>query len=210
MSAQEPMPSPNASPSPDYLNNQKVELLKNANNSLIPKRSESTYHGWYSKFNDFVDANKLPLAEDSLLMYCEHLKQTEKPKHSSMYSYVSGIKSVLENTKGIQTKRWNRVKGWLKQYAKGKETDKAPIFTKDEMDKFRKSAPNSKYRRHKLAEGFGTYGRLRAQDYTNLFHNKCSLERKQEKIDIFKSYVCNVYICIYKFQKYCICYLLNT
>ena len=68
---------------------------------MISLLSEKTYLGWHSIFNDFVDDKQLALNEDSLLIFCEHVTQTESPKHSSLYPDVGGEKSVLENTKGI-------------------------------------------------------------------------------------------------------------
>ena len=183
------MPSPNASPSPNYIQSKNSELLSQANNSLIPKTSEKKYKDWFNKFDAFCISRKLQYTQDSLLMYLEHFAQTEQPAHKSMYTYTSGIKSVLTNNKGIKTKNWHRVKSWLSQYSTGKFTDKAPTFTKEEISLFRKNAPVDKYRRHKIAEGFGTYGRLRAQDYANLYHNKSTKRGQEEKIDIYDSYV---------------------
>ena len=190
------MPSPSGSPSPDYLLSQNSELLSQANQSLIPQISEKKYKEWFEKYDEFVISRKLNYTEDSLLMYLEYFSQSELPAWKSMYSYASGIKSVLLNCKGINTNKWYRVKGWLKQFSSGKTVNKAPTYTTQEMCLFRKNAPTIKFRRHKIAERFGTYGRLRGQDYANLHHNKSSKVGQEEKIDIYDSYV---YMLLYLF-----------
>ena len=72
--------------------------------ALIPKQSEITYTTWPSKYNTFCEYCKLHYTEDSVLVYVANLVDTESSKHKSMYSYVSGIKSALNNAKGINAK----------------------------------------------------------------------------------------------------------
>ena len=182
------MPSPSGSPSPDYIQSQNIELLANANNSLIPTISEPRYQEWFNKYDTFCRCRQVQYSQESLLMYLQQFAELEEPGHKSMYSYSSGIKSILTNSKNVNTKNWGKVKSWLKKYAKGKTSTKKPTFTTQEMHLFRTEAPVPEYTRHRLAEGFGTYGRLRAQDYPALYYNKCTKEGKKEKIDIFDSY----------------------
>ena len=199
------MPSPNASPSPSYIQSQNEALLSQANNSLIPQRSEKTYRKWFNQYDNFCKSRHLNFNQDSLLMYLEHFVHIEEAGHKSMYSYASGIKSILSNVKGIKTANWSRVKGWLKRYAEGKVATKAPTFTNQEIARFRKKAPVIKFRRHKIAEGFGTYGRLRAEDYAILNHNKSSEVGKEEKIDVYESYV---YVFLYLCSLVCFFYMI--
>ena len=72
-----------------------------------------------------------------------------------------------------------RASTWLKKFDKETKNSKvsAPAFTADEMQRFQLEAPVAEYEREIIALELGLQGRLRAQDYANLFYYKNDRER---------------------------------
>ena len=102
----------------------------------------------------------------------------------------SGIKSILVLKDGVSTKSWKKVDAWLKRHheaTKNKSTS-APIFTMEQINKFREEADPNVYERHLLAVTMGIQGRFRSQDYGVVAHD---LDHRQY-IRLKKSYVFSV------------------
>ena len=164
----------------------KISLLKTKSKfDLLPEQSRAEYIRRYEEYKRVLKTHKLLRSEEeSALVWLELLKE-KSFSASTLYSYWSCIKSCLEVFESVPASGWFLVRKWLKNYAAGKFADTAPVFTAAEVEKFMVEAEDRIFMRHKLAFGFGLYGRLRACEYTYLYHVK----NDKEKIMIFNSFV---------------------
>ena len=157
---------------------------------LLPEESRELYLKRFEDYKAILKKEKWDIKkEDSALLWAEtHREEATAP--STMYSVWSSIKACLTALLNIPANLWCNVKKWLKNYAAGVFPKQAPLFTAAQVEKFMKEAPDKEFIRHKLALGLGLYGRLRAQEYTWLFHSKSD----REKIDLLTSYLS---LCLY-------------
>ena len=133
----------------------------------------------------------LKFDESTALQWCAY-EQRKGAAYTSMYTYWSGIKSILETQEKVGASQWLRVRKWLKNYYKKHKHEKtsAPTFNEDQVREFLDTADDSPsaFERHLLALPLGLYGRLRAEDYARIYHDKCDEKGKEERIRICKSY----------------------
>ncbi len=161
----------------------KCELKEQSMLNLLPSGSRQIYLDRFEVFKKFIKSFGLQYDEYSALMWAEYMREERGFGPSSMYSYWSAIKAVLAVKEQIYADNWDLMKKWLKNYADGKYSVSAPAFTAEQVKKFLNGADDVIYIRHKLALGLGLHGRLRAVEYTWLFHGK----NDKEKILVFKS-----------------------
>ena len=148
-----------------------------AREGLLPKESKQKYLDRYEAYKKVLKKNNLDIKEqDSALIWAE-TQRAIPIAPTTMYSVWSSIKCCLTALDDIPANNWDNVKKWLKQYKEGVFPKQAPLFTARHVERFMRDAPNGEYIRHKLALGLGLQGRLRASEYTWLYHNKDERER---------------------------------
>eukprot|EP01083_Nonionella_stella_P155787 503804_1 len=156
-------------------------LLEQATQALLPASSVK-YEEWFEAYKAFcINKGIAFVMENSLLAYLESRKRSASGMApSSAFAYVSGIKAILSTNHDIATENWYRTKRWLKLFGDGYVTTSAPIFTEAEVMRWFKDFNTMFWEIHYLSMGMGLPGRMRAMEYTALFHEKCFDLHKEE------------------------------
>jgi hypothetical protein len=148
--------------------------LMRAKLDLVPDKSKRSYVNEYRNFMGWIQENNLVVNADSCLLWLNAMKPAYKT--SSLYSKWSKIKKLLCILHDLNADSWHVIKLWLKSNSRGLEQKpvQAAVFTVSQVQTFLVGgfgAGGEEYSRERLALIFGLFGRLRAIDYTQLFHS---------------------------------------
>ena len=80
-------------------------------------------------------------SEDVLMVY--FTKLVKKVKLSSLCSQYSMLRSTLEIENGVNISKYSKLRTFLKRQNEGYTPKKAPVFTKEQVDRFLYRAPDN-------------------------------------------------------------------
>lgn len=116
-----------------------VEAAMLAADESLPSVSKDRYNKAYSDFKKWqTEQGASSMSERVVLAYFAKLSETYKP--SSLWSYYSMLKSTMRVKDNLDIATYKQLTGFLKTKSAGYKSNKAKIFTEEEMRRFMTSA----------------------------------------------------------------------
>lgn len=135
-------------PTPDNIR----QLANAALNETLPD-SQDAYNVIYTKFMSWRTENKLQsFSENVILSYMYYLSSDKQLAPTTMWSYFSMLKCLIQFHHKIDIGKYNSVISYLKKKSEGYEPTQAEAFTGEEIMKFLVTAPDYVYLAHKVSE----------------------------------------------------------
>lgn len=117
---------------------------KQATLSLLPEKSVEVYLQAYENFILWKkNKNAHSFSESIFLAYFMELSQKYKP--STLWSQYSMLKSVVRTKHGVDIKPYSNLLAYLKRKGEGFTSKKSKVFAADDIEKYLKEAPDSRY-----------------------------------------------------------------
>lgn len=111
---------------------------------LLPQKSKEVYQKSYLRFMKWrKEQNINSFSEDVFLAYFSYLSNTIKP--STLWGNYSMLKGTINVNHNINIKQYSKLVPFIKQKSMGYRPEKSRTFTKDQIDKFLKEAPDNQY-----------------------------------------------------------------
>lgn len=119
-------------------------VAANAEKNLIPEKSRDKYIRAYNIFVNWQqDKNCKTFSENVFLAYFNEKSETWKP--STLWAQYSMLRSMMNLNNQIDISSYKKLLAFLKMKAKGFQSKKAAVFTREEIQKFLTEAPDAEY-----------------------------------------------------------------
>lgn len=107
-------------------------------------KSKRRYETAYKRFSDWCKKKKirLPTESDCLAFFVE---RGNFLKPTSLWTEFSMINALLVPQKGVDLKQFSSLTEFMKQRASGYQSKTTKVFTREQITKFLKEAPDSQY-----------------------------------------------------------------
>lgn len=123
----------------------------------LPEKSRKQYEKVYNRFMDWCEKNEVKaFTESGLLAYFN--EKSKDLKSSSLWAEYSMMKATLAIRHDIDIKQFSKVTAFLKSKAVGYRPKLSKAFTREEIYKFIREAPNSQYLMMKIVAIIGIAG----------------------------------------------------
>ena len=117
----------------------------------LPKKSADRYMLVYDNYQRWKQENRNALSqseESNLIVYFKSLSARLSP--STLWSVCSMLKSTLRARDNIDINKFHKLKGLIKNNAKGHNPKKSAVLTWNEVMKFLNNASDYDYLAHKV------------------------------------------------------------
>lgn len=143
--------------------------MKRSSSEIIEEinsiESKKRYEDHWKNFIEYAEIGNNEPDEDNFIQYFDYLRNTKNYAASTMWTNYSMINKMFQLKFGKKLQLYPRLKMQLKSYEKGYSRRKASIFTKEEIELFLTSAPDTdKYVYMKTAVVMCYFGGLRCAD----------------------------------------------
>jgi len=147
----------------------------------VPKKSKEIYLKHYLEFREYLKEHKTEsISENTLLAYLQHLLETRSV--STCWTIYSCLKKMIRINDGLDISRWPMLTDVLKTKSATHQKKKAKVFTREEIDRFLKDAPNDQFLEDKLALLLGLHGGLRTEEFLKLAIE--DIEKRQDYLKV--------------------------
>lgn len=127
----------------------RLESVEQTRNTL-PEVSRERYQNSYDNFMRWQQTNKITsFSEDTFLTYFTELSTSLKP--TSLWSQYSMIKSTIKLYNNVDIGEYRKVVSFLKAKNEGYVSERAKMFTAEEIRRFLTEAPDIQYLSHKAS-----------------------------------------------------------
>ncbi|KAK5637852.1 hypothetical protein RI129_000150 [Pyrocoelia pectoralis] len=124
---------------------------------LLPQKSRTLYEKQYSKFKKWrIEKNAKNITENVLLAYLSSM--SNHLKSSTLWSTYSMLKSTLAVKDNIDISKFRKLRTFLKKQNVGYKAKKSKIFSRDQLNRFLRDAPNHAYLMWKVCLLIGIAG----------------------------------------------------
>ncbi|KAK4884829.1 hypothetical protein RN001_001100 [Aquatica leii] len=157
------------------------DAAKKAANDLLPTKSRGRYEKCYEIYQNFCLAKGVKNigSESVLIAYFSQLAETKKA--STLWATYSMLRATLSIKNCIDISKHSSLIAYLKKQNIGYKPKKSRVFSRDQIDKFLKDAPQE-FLPHKTALIIGISGACRTDE---LYQMKVSdVESLNNKISI--------------------------
>lgn len=121
-----------------------LECAQKVSLNLLPKKSREIYEYAYQRFMDWCKEKNIQLySEDVLMVYFSNLANIMKP--STLWSQYSMLRSTLDIKNGVDMSKYSKLRAFLKRQNEGYLPKKSRVFTKEQVDLFLHTAPDTLY-----------------------------------------------------------------
>ncbi|XP_034949255.1 uncharacterized protein [Chelonus insularis] len=138
-------------------------------NDTLPKKSADKYMLVYNNYMNWKQENKDSLSgseENNLIVYFKSLSSKLCP--ATLWSIHSMLKSTLNANNNIDISKFYKLKGLIKNNAKGHKSKKSAVLTWDQAISFINNAPDNTHLAHKVVLIFGICGATRCEELKEL------------------------------------------
>ncbi|XP_023310086.1 uncharacterized protein LOC108905534 isoform X2 [Anoplophora glabripennis] len=133
----------------------------------LPSKSKARYEKTYAMFKQWLDTRNLAITEQSLLQFfIERSKNLNSP--SSLWVEYSILKTTININDNMNIGQFHKLAHFLKKKSIGYKVKQAKVFTRDEMFKFLREAPDDTYLMMKVVMIMGIAGACRREDLSYL------------------------------------------
>lgn len=135
--------------------------------TLVPEKSRKIYEETYRKFDSWcAEKNVGNVEEKILLAYFSKLSSAYKP--STLWSTYSMLRTMTYLNKNVDISKFTNVIAFLKRKSSGYRPKKSRIFSKQEIERFMKTADDKDYLLAKVVLITGIFGACRREEMTFL------------------------------------------
>ncbi|KAJ3661564.1 hypothetical protein Zmor_005955 [Zophobas morio] len=121
-----------------------LECAKEVSLNLLPQKSREIYESAYQRFVEWCKEKAVQIySEDILMVYFANLAKKVKP--STLWSQYSMLRSTLDIKNGVNISKYSKLRAFLKRQNEGYTPKKAPVFKKEQVDRFLHTAPDNLY-----------------------------------------------------------------
>jgi hypothetical protein len=111
---------------------------------LIPTKSKMRYETAFKTFEQWLNEKGVPINEKTLLAYFV-LRTATLKSPASLWAEYSMLRTMINLNQGIDISKFAKLIAFLKKKNTGYRPKKSKCFTKEEMRKFLKEAPDDTY-----------------------------------------------------------------
>lgn len=120
------------------------EAARSATLSLLPKKSKERYLNAYERFNEWCKGKRAPVITEKVVL-AYFAERSRELKSSTLWSEYSMVKSTLIANDHCDISKMAKLLAFLKRNSEGYRPKKAKIFTREQITKFLKEAPDTTY-----------------------------------------------------------------